>query len=399
MFTLKKDQVQKHFAESENLYSSQSNNTDYNICKYIFQTTKYAPSIFYADEKFNESLLDFLLEKATLIKFNTTGRLVFVVKNKKHYRGGTFWFSYKDIFLKVGVIGEESDSEFTAYGMDIPENNKNYNQDKIKRYDLTIFAPTNIPDFHLHDFEKFITQDDGCKIHIFIKNQYGDYTFEPLKVKTPEIDVALNYGKKFVNIDKKIQERLLVNNNGLFMFHGKPGTGKTTYIKYLASKINKDFIFIPTTMIETFTTDPNCLHYLIQKQNSILILEDAEKAVLKRYGDNLDSSHVSALLNLSDGILSDMLKLSVILTYNCPKNEIDSALKRRGRLQADYEFGLLEIEDAKRLAKSLKISKNLIDTIDKPISLADIYNLGKDVEFKNELICEIEERIIGFGQS
>jgi len=397
MFALEKNKVQKHFAQSEDLYSSQSNGIDYNINKYIFQTTHYAPSIFYVDEKFDESLLDFLLENAILIKSNITGKLSFIIKNKKHYRGGSFWFSYKDIFLKVSVVGEDSDSE-SFFGLESSENEKKYNQNKTKRYDLTVFAPSNIKDFHLEDFEKFIVKEDGCKIHIFIKNQYGDYNFEPLKVKTPEIDIGLNYGKKFIDIDKKIQERLLVNNNGLFMFHGKPGTGKTTYIKYLASKINKDFIFIPTTMIETFTSDPNTLQYLIQKPNSVLILEDAEKAVLKRYGDNLDSSHVSALLNLSDGILSDMLKLSVILTYNCAKNEIDSALKRKGRLQADYEFNLLEIEDAKILAKQLKKSKNLIDAIDSPISLADIYNLGKDVEFKNELICEIEERIIGFGQ-
>lgn len=398
MFALNKNKVQIHDEKTENLYSSQSNGIDYNINKYIFQTTKYAPSIFYVDEKFDESLLDFLLEKATLIKSNTTGKLSFILKNSKHYRGASFWFAYKDIFLKLAVAGEDSDSE-SFFGMETSDSEKKYNQNKIKRYDLTIAAPSYVKDYHLKDFEKFITKDEGCKIHIFIKNQYGDYNFEPLKVRTPEIDISLNYGKKFIDVDKKIQERLLINNNGLFMFHGKPGTGKTTYIKYLASKINKDFIFIPTTMVETFTSDPNCLQYLIQKPNSILILEDAEKAVLKRYGDNLDSSHVSALLNLSDGILSDMLKLSVILTYNCAKSEIDSALKRKGRLQADYEFNLLEIEDAINLAKHLKKPKNLIETIKEPMSLADIYNIGKDVEFKNELICEIEEKIIGFGKS
>jgi len=397
MFALEKNKVQKHCAKTENLYSSQSNGIDYNVNKYIFQTTNYAPSIFYVDEKFDESLLDFLLENATLIKSNITGKLSFIIKNKKHYRGGSFWFSYKDIYLKVSVVGEDSDSE-SFFGMEPAEGDKKYNQNKIKRYDLTVFSASNITDLHLKDFEKFITKEEGCKIHIFIKNQYGDYNFEPLKVKTPEIDIGLNYGKKFVDIDKKIQERLLNNSNGLFMFHGKPGTGKTTYIKYLASKIPKDFIFIPTTMVETFTSDPNTLQYLIQKPNSILILEDAEKAVLKRYGDNLDSSNVSALLNLSDGILSDMLKMSVILTYNCAKNEIDAALKRKGRLQADYEFNLMEIDDAKKLAKHLKKSKDLIESIVEPISLADVYNLGKDVEFKNELICEIEERIIGFGK-
>jgi SpoVK/Ycf46/Vps4 family AAA+-type ATPase len=151
-------------------------------------------------------------------------------------------------------------------------------------------------------------------------------------------------------------------------------------------------------MIETFTSDPNCLSVLIEKPNSIIILEDAEKAIMKRQGDGLDSSSVSALLNLSDGILSDILKTSVILTYNCPKQDIDSALRRKGRLQVDYEFGKLNVTDARKLAKSLKHKKKTIDEIDKPMSVAEIYNLEKEVDLNEEKINENKERIVGFGR-
>jgi SpoVK/Ycf46/Vps4 family AAA+-type ATPase len=183
------------------------------------------------------------------------------------------------------------------------------------------------------------------------------------------------------------------------MFHGLPGTGKTTYIKYLASIVDRDFIYIPTTMVETFTSDPNCLSVLIQKPNSVIILEDAEKAIMKRHGDGMDSSAVSSLLNLSDGIMSDILKTSVILTYNCPKNEIDSALRRKGRLQVDYEFTALSIEDSKKLAKHLKYNKKTIDAIKEKMSVADIYNLEKDVDLNEEKINEDKERIVGFGKN
>jgi SpoVK/Ycf46/Vps4 family AAA+-type ATPase len=150
-------------------------------------------------------------------------------------------------------------------------------------------------------------------------------------------------------------------------------------------------------MIEYFTSDPNCLHTLIQKPNSVIILEDAEKAILKRLGDGMDSSAVSSLLNLSDGILSDILKTSVIVTYNCPKQDVDDALKRKGRLQMDYEFTALTEEDAKKLAKNLKYPKKVIEEkIKGPLTLSEIYNIEKDTEFYGETKKQ-EPKRIGFG--
>ena len=89
----------------------------------------------------------------------------------------------------------------------------------------------------------------------------------------------------------------------------------------------------------------------------------------------MDSSSVTSLLNISDGILGDILKCPIILTYNCPKQDIDEALRRKGRLQIDYEFGPLEIDDAKKLAKHLGFSKKEIEEhIKNKMVIADIYN-------------------------
>ena len=368
-------------------------------------TYGYSPSFLFLDEKFDEGIFDFFMTNGKLIKTSCTGKLIQLNKNYKQVRGGTFWFEYKDIYVKISASGQEDENMVMdvggmPFGFDLDEKSRTDNKITTKKYDLMIAAPSNVQDYHLDEFEKFITKDEGSKVHLFIKNQYGDYAFEPISVNVPEnIDLTMNYGSKFLEIDKTIKERLSSNKSGLFMFHGLPGTGKTTYIKYLASQVDRDFIYIPTTMVETFTSDPNCLSVLIQKPNSVIILEDAEKAIMKRHGDGMDSSAVSSLLNLSDGIMSDILKTSVILTYNCPKNEIDSALRRKGRLQVDYEFTALNITDAKKLAKSLKYSKKTIDGIKKAMSVADIYNLEKDVDLNEEKINVDPERVIGFGRA
>jgi len=404
MFKLKESKIFKHTDKNNDLYAH-SSGSEFNITRYISLTYNSSVSFFFIDEKFNEDIFEYLLNNSKLIKFSSTGKLTQMKENYKHFRGGTFWFKYKDIYIKLSASGQDDDNVTMDVGglpFKFDEDEKARNDKKIllKKFDLMIAAPAQVQDYHFEDFENFIVKEEGSKVHLFIKNQYGDFAFEPISVSVPEnIDLELNYGSKFLDIDKTIKDRLTNNKSGLFMFHGLPGTGKTTYIKYLAGQVNRDFIYIPTTMVETFTSDPNCLSMLIQKPNSIIILEDAEKAIMKRHGDGMDSSAVSSLLNLSDGIMSDILKTSVILTYNCPKNEIDSALRRKGRLQVDYEFGALPITDAKKLAKTLKYSKKTIDKITKAMSVADIYNLEKDVDLNEEKIKDDKERIIGFGKT
>jgi hypothetical protein len=359
----------------------------------------YAPCFYNLETVFSSGVLDYLFEHGQLINFYNTGKLESILVGEiEKTHGGFFLFKYKDIFVKLNIKNFNSeffddDLEFLSR-IQIKDKKKD-----TKTFTLSIIGPANLKEYPLKDFAQFALNDaQEVKVHLFIKNQYGDYNFEPIAINLPDnLDLESNYGKNFIDVDKKIKERLEEKPNGLFMFHGLPGTGKTTYIKYLAGQVKRDFIYIPTTMIEYFTSDPNCLHTLIQKPNSVIILEDAEKAILKRLGDGMDSSAVSSLLNLSDGILSDILKTSVIVTYNCPKQDVDDALKRKGRLQMDYEFTALSEEDAKKLAKKLKYSKKTIDEkINKPMTLSEIYNIEKETEFYGDTKKENQKQI-GFG--
>jgi len=326
------------------------------------------------------------------MNFTSTGKIELLEKDSiKGVRGGTFWFLYKKVFVRLSIKNQTDEKEHLSIsaGFSPPlewsevEKDKQYSPSQI--FNLGFIFPSNVQDIPFKDFVEFIHKPAKGRVHLFIKTQYGEYDFEPISVDIPDnVDLALNYGKDFVEIDKTIKERLSEKSSGLYMFHGPPGTGKTTYIKYLAGQIDRDFIYIPTSMLEFFTSDPNSLSVLLQKPNSILILEDAEKAIIKRE-DNGMASSVSSLLNLSDGIMSDILKTAVVLTYNCSRQEVDEALKRKGRLRVDYEFDLLKIEDAKNLAKSLNYSDKLIESeIKEKMSIADIYNLKDKVNFYEE---------------
>lgn len=205
-------------------------------------------------------------------------------------------------------------------------------------------------------------------------------------------DVALNYGESFVESDKIIIDKLKNNKQNLFLLHGCAGTGKTTFIKSLAKRVKeKTFIFIPPQYVESLVS-PKLIPILLSHKNSVLVLEDAEKAIVSRENGEGNESLVSSILNLSDGILGAMLNISFIITFNTQKNQIDKAILRKGRLSYEKEFKPLPIEEAQRLLDKL----NKKHTATEPMTLADIYNVDADIGRDNSVE---PERSIGFKVS
>jgi len=270
----------------------------------------------------------------------------------------------------------------------IIEEDISFENNKKEKCTLTFYTPIDKECVDV-EFLDFILTKNEPNIYI-LNNQYGEFIFSKFSVQLPKpYDLNLNYGDGFEDISKKIANSLNTNHSGLYMFHGPPGTGKSTYIKYLSSILNKDVIFFPTGLVHNIT-NPEIINLLVKKQNCVLVLEDAEKAIIKRESSS-EASLVSALLNITDGILGDVLKINVIVTYNCSRTEIDEALLRRGRLKADYSFEPLPKESVERLTKALKLD---ID-VKGEMTLADIYNYKKDEELIKG-IKKLEKPKIGF---
>jgi hypothetical protein len=283
------------------------------------------------------------------------------------YEDGSIYF-YKDNFIQI-----------------TSENGKE--KDKCK---LTFYYPTSAKCVD-EEFTQFMDIDK--RPNIFMVNQdYGNFNFSKFNINLPEtFDIGLNYGKNFESVSEKMIKSLHENSSGLYMLHGRPGTGKTTYIRYLASVLKKDVIFFPTSFVDEIT-NPSILSLLKKKQDCVMILEDAEKALTKRSLSD-QPSLVSTLLNMTDGILGDILKLNVIVTYNCDRQDIDEALLRKGRLKAEYSFQGLKQDEAKKLIKKLDIDIKPEDNM----TLADIYYAKSDEELIGN-IKTLEKPKIGFMQ-
>ena len=223
----------------------------------------------------------------------------------------------------------------------------------------------------IEEFKKYLVETGGAQVSMLLQSPGGMY-IKSIDFEPPVIDnMDLNYGDGFDKVDQTIRAKLAVKKSGAIIFHGQPGTGKSSYIKHLTSVVPREFIYVPVGLAGELAS-PSFITLLMEHKHAVLILEDAEQAVQSREVDVYSASTVSTLLNISDGVLGSVLGITTLITYNADKQSIDKALLRKGRLMFDYTFDKLPVEAARRLARHLK--KGNPDSITEPTSLADVYN-------------------------
>ncbi len=240
---------------------------------------------------------------------------------------------------------------------------------------------TNISDdgFQLfkEDFLKVLKKrtkkENNISLIVQTRHGYDTQTFDLPKQK---LELEYNYGSSFLPVHDKILKTLnQKKGKGLVLLHGEPGTGKTHYLKYLASKIkDKKVMFVPPYLVD-FITSPEMTPFLIENSDSILFIEDAERVITDR--DTNGANGVSNILNLTDGILGDILNIQIVATFNMDRKKIDTALLRKGRLIAEHKFDKLNVDDTNKLIKHLGMDHVATDDM----TLTEIYNL-QEVEYK-----------------
>ncbi len=186
--------------------------------------------------------------------------------------------------------------------------------------------------------------------------------------------LILHYGSDSGEWSENFVAKLRGNRHGLSIFEGTPGTGKTSYLRHLMGVLTEThrFYFIPPATMAVLS-NPDFIGFWAEQRRRyadmqfVVILEDSDAALMTRGSDNREQ--VSAILNLSDGMLADFLRLQIICTINCKATDIDQALLRPGRLLCHRVFHRLDYAQASRLAKSL--GRKL--TAEQDYSLAEVF--------------------------
>lgn len=198
-----------------------------------------------------------------------------------------------------------------------------------------------------------------------------------------------NYTPQTLKDLTRIQEALEATNpvGRLTILDGPQGTGKTYFIRGLIKAIKPDkclFLFIPPNLVASLS-GPQILPLLLDlsrqdQQKIVLVIEDADEALVKRDGTN--ETEVSTLLNLSDGILGELFDIRIICTTNRKMADLPllgAAIKRPGRLVCHSHLGALSPDHAQRIYQRLTEGKPVPQgELTKDTYLANVYALALD---------------------
>lgn len=300
--------------------------------------------------------------------------------------------------LNCHGISKQSIDEFVVTS-DLEEEDDDY----VYISQFSLYHPSDVSNARDEDFERDIARYiDKCTLRKkpekpvinIIEVKGGNFSMTEYAVHDDFIikDLDINYGQGFEKFHNSLMQRFTSSTKGLVLFHGEPGTGKTYYIRHLLRKMvanRKEVIYIPPNMVDHLV-DPSFMTFLSSELKTwsedghfcVLLIEDAEPLLAKRQ-EGVRIQGVTNLLNMTDGLLNDMLNLQIICTFNVDLSKLDSALLRPGRLIARKEFKSLSELDANILAQRLGIKHHF----DKPASLGEIYSLQKN---KNTLVHEVE---------
>lgn len=203
----------------------------------------------------------------------------------------------------------------------------------------------------------------------------------------------LHYGPGFAEWALRFSTGL--NQNGLSILRGKPGTGKTSFLRHIIHSLSAThrFYYLP---VDAFgLLQAQMADFLSRERQRfpdtvlVLVLEDAEQLLLSRrdFRDGLASS----LLNFTDGFVGDLVQAHLICTINGEISDLDEAVLRPGRQRFFREFDLLSWDQATRLAETLEITL----TEKRTYSLAELYHFRDAMEA--DRLNTLTPRPIGFA--
>lgn len=231
------------------------------------------------------------------------------------------------------------------------------------------------------------------KAHLVVSAN-GMLNTRSFEIKRPDGIFDDLYDEPVLELMSDIIGKIRDGKTGVALLHGDPGTGKTSFIRELIHRVpTKTFLVVPPELFEGIT-GPQFMQFMLQHQETVLIIEDAEKLLLKRGGES--NIAISTLLNMSDGLLADALAMPILCTFNSPIGNVDDAVLRPGRLIGRHEFkGLSPTKSMQFLAK-----RGFTQIVKAPVSVATLFEVLRLLEDGN--VAEADRRLyappsFGFG--
>lgn len=171
-------------------------------------------------------------------------------------------------------------------------------------------------------------------------------------------------------------QRFMASSASVLLLLGERGTGKSTFLRSMlySSKVKEASMCCNA---ETLASPGITPWISSQGRNALVILEDADLLIAKREDGN---NQMSAILNLTEGIVKNGLKL--IISTNLPSlDKVDSALLRPGRMFDVKKFHQLTVEQA-QVVRTVKGMDDVNFGDKKTLTLAEALNYIDDADME-----------------
>lgn len=227
----------------------------------------------------------------------------------------------------------------------------------------------------LIDFE----EDSDNKLNTITLSQNG-LEIEPINFHDIDMENIDNYySSDTFKSTEKVIKKIKKKERGLTILYGDRGTGKTTIINYVATKLDRIVIFIPNNMIDHTINNPEFRKFLKRYDKPILVIDDCELILNEMY--NKSNLTTTNLLQMVDGFLASTVDVNVVLVFNTDdEDKIDHNLLECNNIIDVVEFTSLSAKEANDLSKLVggkkyKTDVRMIDVINKN-SVEEITNIG-----------------------
>lgn len=143
-----------------------------------------------------------------------------------------------------------------------------------------------------------------------------------------------------------------ITGGKVIIWHGQPGTGKTWALRALGETWRKWCSFHYVVDPERFFGEQPAymVDVLLEEASAdkwrLIIMEDAGE-LLSADAKMRSGQGLSRLLNVTDGLIGQGLKVMFLITTNEESDKLHSAIKRQGRCLAEVNFRLFEKDDAR----------------------------------------------------
>jgi hypothetical protein len=234
-------------------------------------------------------------------------------------------------------------------------------------------------------YKQIVEKKDKSSVYMMIANNDGITIQKTGKVGSPFHSAF--YGKKVKESYEFMCQDLVkeIPKGKITILSGPPGTGKTFLIRSLIGNLGSkcSFVIVPPSLVSKLGEPemlPALLEHKSDKKPMVLVLEDADILVKERLKDSIDA--ISAALNMGDGILGDVCNIRLLITTNQPITEIDSAMKRPGRLSISCVVGSLNKEEISEAWKEISPDKEMPEELSAldSASIAEVFSYKKEYD-------------------